>query len=105
VQGTGGAIVADNRDKTNQISDELWEQIEPLLPPKSPELESGYPYMGKREAMEAILYMLRAEGKLRDIKAESPLNEYLKEWCRTGVFDRMWQVGILTYNELETLVL
>jgi transposase len=76
-----------------------------LLPPKSPEIKLDHLYIGKRKAMEAILYMLRAEGGLRDIEAESPLCEYLKEWRRTGVFDRMWQVGILTYDELETLVL
>ena len=97
--------MADKRDKTNQISDELWEQIEPLLPPRPPDPKSGNPYMDKREAMEVVLYMLRTEGKLRDIEAESPLHEYLKEWRRTGVFDRMWQVGILTYDELEILVL
>ena len=97
--------MVDKGDKTYQISDELWEQIEPLLPPGSPKLKCGCPYMDKREAMEAILYMLRIRGKLKDIEAESPLCEYLKEWRRTGVFDRMWQVGILTYDELETLVL
>ena len=97
--------MADNRDRTYQISDELWKQIEPLLPPKPPDPKSGNPYMDKREAMETILYMLRTRGDLMDIEMESPLHEYLKEWRRTGVFDRMWQVGILTYNELETLVL
>ena len=96
--------MADNRDRAYQISDEIWKQIEPLLPPKPPELKSGCPYMDKREAMEAILYMLRTRDDLRDIEAESPLYEYLKEWRRTGVFDRMWQVGILTYDELSTLV-
>ena len=97
--------MVDNGDKTYPISDELWKQIEPLLPPKLPELKCGRPYMDKREAMEAILYTLRTRGDLRDIEAESPLYEYLKEWRRTGVFDRMWQVGILTYDELEALVL
>ncbi len=97
--------MADNRDRTHQISDELWKQIEPLLPPRPPDPKSGNPYMDKREAMEAILYMLRTRGDLGDIEAESPLYEYLKEWRRTGVFDRLWQVGILTYDELETLVL
>ena len=97
--------MADNRGKARQISDELWERIEPLLPPKSREHRRGSPYIGKREAMEAILYMLRIQGNLKDMEAESPLYEYLKEWRRTGVFDRMWQVGILTYEELETLVL
>jgi len=97
--------VVDNGDKTYKISDELWKRIEPLLPPKSLELERGCPYMDKREAMEAILYMLRTRGDLGDIEAESPLYKYLKEWRRTGGFDRMWQVGILTYDELEVLVL
>ena len=97
--------MADNKDRTYQISDELWEQIEPLLPPKPPDPKSGNPYMDKRKAMESILYMLGTKGGLRDMEAESPLYEYLKEWRRTGVFDRMWQVGILTYDELETLVL
>ena len=97
--------MVDNGDKTYPISDELWEQIEPLLPPKSSELKRGYPYMDKREAMEAILHILRTGGELRDLEAESLLYEYIKEWRRTGVFDRMWQVGILTYDELETLVL
>ena len=97
--------MADNRDKPYQISDKLWKQIEPLLPPRPPNPKSGSPYMDKREAMEAILYMLRTRDDLRDIEAENPLYEYLKEWRRTGVFDRLWQVGILTYDELETLVL
>ena len=95
----------DNGDRTYHISDKLWEQIKPLLPPKSPNPKSGRPYMDKREAMEAIFCILRTGGSLRDMTAESPLHEYLKEWRRTGVFDRLWQVGILTYDELETLVL
>jgi putative transposase len=97
--------VADNRDRAHRISDKLWKQIESLLPPKSPVLKSYHPYMDKRMAMEAILYMLRTRGDLRDIAAESPLYEFLKEWRRTGTFDRMWQVGILTYEELDIVVL
>lgn len=97
--------MVDKENGIYRIPDEIWEQIEPLLLPVTQESESGSPYMDKREAMEAILYVLRTRGDLGDVEAESPLYEYLKEWRRTGVFDRMWQVGILTYNELETLVL
>ena len=95
----------DSREKAHGISNDLWEQIVPLLPPKSPDIKHGSMCFGKREVMGAILHMLRTEGSLRDIEAESPLYEYLKEWRRTGVFDRMWQVGILSYDELKKLVL
>jgi putative transposase len=98
----GGRAMADG---TCRISDQLWKQIEPLLPPKPPDPKSGNPYIDKRMAMEGILYMLHTRGDMRDIKAESPLYEYLKEWRRTGVFDRLWQAGILTYDEMRTLVL
>ena len=57
-------------DSKYRISDQLWKQIEPLLLPGSPELKSGCPYIGKREAMEAVLYMLRIRGDLRDMEAE-----------------------------------
>jgi putative transposase len=97
--------MVDKENGIYGIPDEIWEQIEPLLLPVTQESESGSPYMDKREAMEAILYMLRTGSDLRDIRAESPVYGYLKEWRRTGVFDRMWQVGILAYDELRKLVL
>ena len=83
----------------NKISDQLWEQIRPLLPPGSTELK-----WEDREAMEGIFHILRTGGKLRDVEAESLIHEYFREWRRTGVFDRLWQAGILTYNEMRTLV-
>lgn len=90
-----------NRDNgIPRISDQLWEQIEPLLPPIPTELE-----WENREAMERVLHILRTESKLRDIEAESPIHEYLREWRRTGVFDRLWQAGILTHDEMRKLVL
>ena len=97
--------MATSENGTYRISDEIWEQIKPLLPPEPPEHKSGRPRMDNREAMEVIFCMLRTEVKWKDIEAESPVYERFQEWCRTGVFDRMWQVGILTYDELRMLIL
>jgi len=97
--------MASSENGTYRISDEIWEQIKPLLPPEPPEHKSGRPRMDNRKAMEAIFYGLRVGGRWNDIAAESLVCERFQEWCRTGVFDRMWQVGILTYDELRALVL
>ncbi len=97
--------MANNENETYNISDELWEQIQPLLPPEPPEHRIGHPRLDSRKAMEAIFYALRSGAGWDDIAAESLISERFQEWCRTGVFDRLWQVGILTYDELKALVL
>jgi len=91
----------DSRDEPYHLSDELWEQIQSLLPPEPSEHQGSRPRMDKREAMEAILNAL---GSGDDITEASPFSERFHLWCRTGVFDRMWQVGILTCDELKALV-
>ena len=42
-----------------RIPDELWEHIEPLLPPKRPYPKGGRPRMPDRQAMDAIFFVLR----------------------------------------------
>lgn len=41
------------------ISDALWGQMVPLLPPERPKPTGGRPRMPDRPAMEAIFYVLR----------------------------------------------
>ena len=88
-------------DGSHLISDALWERIEPLLLPENPNPKDGQPRMDSRKAMEAILYVLRTGCKWEDLP--SLIHCRLQEWRKTGVFDRMWQTDILTYDELRTL--
>ncbi len=58
--------------------------------------------------MEAMFYVLRTGCKWEELPcrfgAGNAVYARFKEWRETGVFDRMWQVGILTHDELRTLV-
>lgn len=93
---------------TSQIPDELWKQIKPLLPPEPGGAERTAPYIDDRKAMEAVFYMLSTGRKWEELPKEpgtgSAMLRRFQEWRRTGVFDRMWQIGILTYDELRTLI-
>ena len=98
--------MAGNENEEYQISDELWEKIMPLLPPDPP--GNIRPKMDKRKMMEAIFYVMRAGcewGNIpRDIGIGRIVYECFLEWRKTGVFDRMWQSGILTHEELRALI-
>jgi len=90
-------------DPKYQIPDELWERIEPLLPPPKPKKKPGRPRMDDRKAMTAIFYVLRTgcqwNALPRTLGASSTVFERFQEWTRAGVFERMWQAGLLEYDE------
>ena len=91
-----------------QISDALWEEIEPLLPPELPRPKGGRPRMDDRKAMEAIFYVFRTGCKWRALPrhfgAGSTVYRRFREWQDSGLFQRMWRTGLLTYEELERMI-
>ncbi len=94
--------------KSSLILDELWEQIEPLLPPKIVRSDDDSAHTHNREAMEAILYALRTDSQ-RDsfpcnLAVSTSACRRFQEWRKLGVFQRMWHGGILTYDELRKLI-
>jgi len=100
--------MADNGTETYRIPDALWEKIEPLLPPELPRPRGGRPRMDNRKAMEAILYILHTGCKWkaipRSMGAGSTVQRRFQEWRKAGLFQRMWRAGILTYDEMRSLV-
>lgn len=98
----------DDKYKTYKIPAELWERVKPLLPPKPYPSESDS-RMDARKAMGVVFCILRRGYTLEQI-ADNPGGEcetlyyYFREWLRTGTFDRLWQVGIITFDELKMLV-
>jgi putative transposase len=85
------------------IPDKLWAQIEPLLLPKRSYPKGGRPRMPGRQAMDAIFYVLRTgcQWKVlpRSLCAPRTVHDRFQEWTREGVFERLWQAGLLKYDE------
>lgn len=90
-----------------RIPDELWKQIEPLLPAKKPQPKGGRPWTSDRQAMDGIFYVLRTgcqwKALPRAIGAASTVHDHFQQWVKAGVFLRLWEAGLLEYDALKGL--
>lgn len=86
-----------------QIPDEMWAEIEPLLPQPKPKKKVGRPRMSDRQAMNAIFYLLRIGTQWnalpRSLGAHSTVHDRFQQWREAGVFEELWREGLLEYNE------
>jgi putative transposase len=82
-----------------RIPGELWERIEPLLPPDKPHPKGGRPPMPKHQAMDAIFYVLRTgcqwKALPRTLGAPSTVHDRFVAWRKAGVFRQAWKLGLM----------
>ncbi len=77
------------------VTDELWEVIEPLLPPEPPKPKGGRPRVDDRAALTGILFVLKTgipwEMPPQEMGSGSGMSCWrrLKEWHEAGVWGRL----------------
>ena len=90
-----------------RIPDELWAQIQPLIPKGKPHpLGCHRPRVDDRSAMDAILFVLRTGCQWEALSAtgicsKSSAHRRFQEWTQAGVFRDLWNRGLLAYDELQ----
>src|SRR5215207_7808763 len=73
------------------VTDELWQTIEPLLPPEPPKLQGGRPRIDNRAALTGIVFVLKSgipwEMLPKEMGCGSGMTCWrrLKEWHEAGV--------------------
>lgn len=86
-----------------KVSDTLWEQVAPLIPPAPSHAKGGLPRMPDRQAFAAIVYVLRTgmqwNALPRELGASSTVHDRFQE--RAGFFKALWQAGLNVYDELQ----
>jgi transposase len=89
----------------SQIPAAFWEQMVRVLPPPTPREKDGRPRMDDCQAMTAILYVLRTgcqwKALPRSLGAPSTVHDRFQAWRDARVFERLWQAGLLRYDELK----
>lgn len=79
------------------VTDELWEEIKPLLPPEPPKPKGGRPRADDRACLVGILFVLRTGCGWNDIPAElAPSGptcwRRFRDWSAAGLWPRLWRI-------------
>src|SRR5436305_620547 len=93
-----------------EVSDELWQRIEPILledaPPK-PKAHGGRPHIDWRAAINGIIFRLRSGCQWNQLPKrfgdDSSVHRWLQRWCRNGVFEKIWAALVVECDELAAV--
>jgi transposase len=109
-QREGGSVMDGKRRIRSKwlISDELWDEIEPLLPEvvNRHRFGGGRPRVPDRRVMEGILFVLRTGCQWKALDATcicsgSVAHSRFQTWRRAGVFKAFWRKELQKYDALR----
>jgi len=87
------------------ISDELWEVIEPLLPPEPPKPKGGRPRIPDRAALTGIVFVLKSGLQWEMLPQEMGCGSgmtcwrRLRDWQQAGVWKKLHKLLLEKLNE------
>ena len=91
------------------VSDELWETIEPLLPPEPPKPKGGRPRVDDRAALTGIVFVLKSGVPWEMLPKEmgcgsgSTCWRRLRDWQKAGVWRRLHRVLLDRLGEADRI--
>ena len=91
------------------VSDELWNTIEPLLPPEPPKPKGGRPRVPDRAALTGIIFVLRTSLPWELLPREmgcgsgSTCWRRLRDWQRAGVWERLHRTLLDRFGQADQI--
>ena len=91
------------------ISNALWERIEPLFPKLPPHPQGGRPWVGNREALTGILFVLRSgipwEMMPHEMRCGCGMTCWrrLRDWQAAGLWDQLYRVLLDELREADEM--
>ena len=88
-----------------RIPDDLWMEVQPLLPHEKALGTNGRPVVPFRMVLDGMLYVLRTGCQWKMLPTEygsgSTCHRRFQEWVRKGVFQKLWVKLLERYDELK----
>lgn len=87
--------------------EELWEEAKKVIPPWPERPHGGRPPMPDEQAFNAIYYVMRTGIQWKALPltlgAPSTVHDRFQTWVREGVFMKLWQAGLMAYDEAKAI--
>ena len=92
----------DWQGKFAWMPENLWQQLEPLLPKYPRRSKVGRPRVNLRAVASGILYLLRTGCQWKALPPQfgspSTVHRYFQEWTRLGIWQRFWKRALRKYD-------
>ena len=91
------------------VSDELWSQIEPLLPKHKPRPKGGRPRIPDRAALTGIIFVLKTGIPWEDLPQEMGCGSgmtcwrRLRDWQEAGVWESLHHVILQNLHDTKKI--
>ena len=91
------------------LTDELWERIEPVLPPRRPSPKGGRPPVPDRAALTGILFVLRTGIQWELLPQEMGCGcgmtcwRRLRDWQKAGIWQRLWELLLNALGQADAI--
>jgi transposase len=90
-----------------QVSDSLWERIQPVLDTVEGPKSTGRPRADRRRVLDGIIFQLRTGCPWNRIPSafgdDSTIHRYFRNWKKWGIFGQIWDLLVQECRELEAL--
>lgn len=90
-----------------EVSDELWERVEPVLTETYPPKATGRPRVDFRRVLEGVIFRLRSGVQWNRLPErfgdDSSVHRWFQRWCEDGVLARVWAVLVEGCEELDAV--
>lgn len=88
-----------------EVPDDLWNEIEKIIPPRPPRDKGGRPPADDRVLFNGIFYILRTGAAWREMPEKygpwQTVYDRFAEWKRTQVFEQVWARCLHHYDDLH----
>ena len=82
--------------RERELTDRLWERVQPLLPPAPAHPKGGRPFADDRSCFEGVVHLLGNGLRWRHMPAGYPSGVTCwrrhKAWTQAGVWDDVWKL-------------
>jgi transposase len=101
----GCSVVNQSTSRFHDVPDALWERFDLVIPIYQRSRKGGRPRLPMRKVVGGILYVLATgcqwKAMPREFGSGSAIHAYFQEWIERGVFQELWELALLEYDELE----